>query len=117
MAENKPETKATRTPPAGMKQVDTDIDQYPKWDFDKDELLEGTVTKVKNVTVQRNGEDEETKMAVVEVNGEKRILWMSSNLEEFFEAIGPGSEIWVLFKGMEPLGKGKTMRSFDAFTS
>ena len=102
--------------PSNFKKADTDLDNYPDWDFEKHPSLHCIVDKVKDVTVSRKGKaDQDTQLAVIDVGGVKHLLWRSANLDKFFEDIGPGSEIMVVYRGMEPLKHGRTMKMFDAY--
>lgn len=106
--------KDDATLPAGFARVDTDLDSYPAWDFDVRDTLQGKVEKVKTVEVTRNKELVECRMAVVNVNGDRCLLWESANLERLFDDLRPGAEVFVKYHGKEDIGKGKTMRRFTA---
>ena len=100
-----------------MKQADTDVDAFPAWDFDTTPVLQGAIVKVKTTEQIRRGEAVPVRLAIVDFNGENHILWESANLGEFFDEIGQGSEIVVIYKGMEELGGKKRMRIYDAYYS
>lgn len=104
------------TTPAGYTQADTDLDSFPKWDFDKEPQLNGEIIKVKeDIEVEKAGVKRKTKMAVVKVDSDYYLLWMSANLEDFFKVLVPGMLVQVNYKGMVVLGNNNTMRDFDAF--
>ena len=48
----------------GFQDIDTDLDQHPDWDWEKDGTLLGTVVKLKEVTVQRRDGEQDTRFAV-----------------------------------------------------
>lgn len=98
-----------------MHKADTDVDSYPKWDFDKYPVLEGTVRKVKHTTQTRRGEEVDVRLAVVETDDGEYLLWESANLGEFFNDIEVGVGITVVYKEEVDLGKGRRMKVYDAF--
>ena len=100
-----------------MKKADTDIDAFPAWDFDTTPVLQGTVVKVKSTTQIRRGEEVEVRLAVIDAEQGHYMLWESANLGEFFDNIGAGTEIIVVYKGMEELKGNKRMRIYDAYYS
>lgn len=100
-----------------MHKADTDVDSYPKWDFDKYPILEGVVVKVKHTTQIRRGEDVDVRLAVVEADSGLYLLWESANLSEFFNEISIGSEILVSYKEEVALSGKKRMKVYDAFYS
>ena len=101
-----------------LKQADTDVDAFEKWNFDDNPVLRGVVVKVKTTTQIRRGEEVDVRLAVVEVGeGEWYTLWESANLGEFFDEIDGGSSIIVIYKGEEQLTPKKRMRIYDAYYS
>ena len=109
------ETVEASAPPVGMVRADTDVDDYPAWDFTKGSL-NGTVLKVKTVELIRRGEPVDVRMAVVEeIGGEKCTLWESANLGDFFDNIASGMEINISKRGEVALSGNRTMNLFDAF--
>lgn len=102
-------------PPAGYKRADTDVDDYPAWDFETG-TLNGTVAKLKTVELIRRGEPVDVRLAIVdEVGGKKWALWESANLGNFFDNIRPGSEIQVSYRGTAQLSGAREMNLYDAF--
>ena len=101
----------------GLHQADTDVDNFPMWDFDKDGPLSGTIVKVKGTVQVRRGEEVDVYLAVVETRTGTLILWESANLKEFFKAIGAGSTIVVVRRGEQKLPGAKTMKLYDAYHS
>lgn len=100
-----------------MKKADTDVDAFPTWDFDTNDVLQGTIVKVKTTEQIRRGEAVEVRLAIVHVGESDYILWESANLGEFFDSIGAGTEVIVIYKGMEELTGNKRMRVYDAYYS
>lgn len=98
-----------------MNKADTDVDAYPKWDFDKHPILQGTVKKIKTTGQMRRGEEVDVRLAVIETNDETYLLWESANLCEFFDNINVGDEIIVSYRMEVDLGKGRRMKVYDAF--
>lgn len=114
-ADEKLGSELDREPPAGFKRADTDVDDYPAWDFENGTLT-GTVAKVKTVELIRRGEPVDVRMAVVdEVGGKKWTLWESANLGDFFDNIGAGSEIQISQSGEAKLSGNRAMKLYDAF--
>ena len=101
----------------GLKKADTDVDNFPQWDFQKQGPLSGTVVKIKGTVQTRRGEEIDVYLAVVDVGGEFFILWESANLKEFFKEIGAGSTIVVVPRGDVALPGAKRMNLFDAYHS
>lgn len=101
----------------GLKKADTDVDNFPQWDFEKQGPLSGVVVKIKGTVQVRRGEEVDVYLAVVDVQGEMFILWESANLKEFFKEIGAGSTIVVVPRGEQKLPGAKTMNIFDAYHS
>ncbi|MFQ6006782.1 MAG: hypothetical protein ACE5OQ_14920 [Woeseia sp.] len=103
--------------PEGMKRADTDVDDYPAWEFDKGSLT-GVVLKVKTVELIRRGEPVDVRLAIVEeVGGERWSLWESANLVDFFDKIGAGVEIAITQRGEAKLSGNRVMKLYDAFYS
>ena len=103
--------------PDGMLRADTDVDNYPAWDFEHGSLT-GEVLKVKTVELIRRGEPVDVRLAVVEeVGGQRFLLWESANLTNFFDNIGAGVEIAISQRGEVSLRGGRTMKLYDAFYS
>ena len=101
-----------------LKQADTDVDAYDKWDFDANPVLKGVVVKVKNTTQMRRGEEVDVRLAIIETDdNEWYTLWESANLGEFFDEIDGGSSIIVIYKGEEQLTPKKRMKVYDAYYS
>ena len=99
---------------SGFTTIDTELDQYPTWDWDKDGDIYGTVEKVKQVTVTRQGKEEITQFAVVDVDGNRYLLWHTANLDNLFTIMEPGGTVYVHFIEKVALSGGRTMRKFDA---
>lgn len=118
-ADDKPPVTDTQPqPPKGMTQADTDLDAQPKWDFDVNPLIQGEVTKIKLYTDRSEEIPRDVRYAIViTTDGEEVQLWESKNLEQFFNNLKVGSNIWVLYKGSVPLKGRKTMKMFDAYYS
>lgn len=113
--EKKDETAEAPVPPVGMVRADTDVDDYPAWDFATGSL-NGTVLKIKTVELIRRGEPVDVRMAVVkETGGDKFTLWESANLGDFFDNITPEMEINISKRGEVALSGSRTMHLFDAF--
>ena len=107
--------KAEVAAPAGMKRADTDVDNYPAWDFDHGSLT-GVVLKVKTVELIRRGEPVDVRLAVVEeVGGQRFLLWESANLTDFFDNIAAGIEIAITQSGEVNLSGSRVMKLYDAF--
>ena len=100
-----------------MHKADTDVDAYPKWDFDKYPVLEGEVAKIKHTTQIRRGEEVDVRLAVVDAEEGTYLLWESANLSAFFDEIVIGSEILVSYKEEVALSGKKRMKVYDAFYS
>ena len=100
-----------------LKKADTDVDNFPQWDFETQGALSGTVAKLKGTVQVRRGEEVDVYLAVVETADGPFILWESANLKEFFKEIGAGSEIVVIPKGEQDLPGNKRMKLFDAYHS
>lgn len=101
---------------SGWNKADTDIDNYPQIDWDKTDEFEGTVHKIKSVELTRRGKLEPVRVAVVsDIEGEMFLLWETSNLEQFFNDLEPGAEIYLRQRGKQPLKGGRSMRIFDAY--
>lgn len=108
------EDVAARTP-IGFTKADTDVDDYPAWDFTKGSLT-GTVAKVKTVELIRRGEPVDVRLAIVdEVGGIKVALWESANLGDFFDHIEAGTEIAISQRGTAKLSGAREMNLYDAF--
>ena len=104
-------------PPKGMVRADTDVDNFPSWDFDLGSLT-GVVLKVKTVELIRRGEPVDVRLAVVEeVGGKRYLLWESANLTNFFDNIGAGIEIAISQRGEVSLSGSRVMKLYDAFYS
>lgn len=101
----------------GLHKADTDVDNFPQWDFDTMGALSGTVIKVKGTIQVRRGEEVDVDLAVVETLSGTFILWESANLKEFFKEIGAGSIIVVVRRGEQKLPGAKTMKLYDAYHS
>lgn len=101
----------------GLHKADTDVDNFPQWDFDTMGSLSGTVIKVKGTIQVRRGEEVDVDLAVVETKTGTYILWESANLKEFFKEIGAGSTIVVVRRGEQKLPGAKTMKLYDAYHS
>lgn len=102
-------------PPAGFKKADTDVDDYPAWDFETGTFT-GVVRKVKTVELIRRGEPVDVRMAVVEeVGGAKFTLWESANLGDFFDHIDTDTEIQISKRGTAKLSGAREMNLYDAF--
>ena len=114
----KPADDTLPQPPKGMTQADTDLDAQPKWDFDVNPLIQGEITKIKLYTDRSEEVPRDVRYAVLTTtDGEEVQLWESKNLEQFFNNVKAGSNIWVLYKGSVPLKGRKTMKMFDAYYS
>ena len=120
---NKPESnligdKDLQAAISRLKQADTDVDAFDKWDFDVNPVLQGIVIKVKNTAQIRRGEEVAVRLAIVETDdNEWYTLWESANLGEFFDEIDSGSSIIVIYKGEEQLTPKKRMKVYDAYYS
>lgn len=116
MATNEKQTTAPQ-PPAGMRQIDTDLDAFPSWDWDKDGLLHGNVIKCKSAKVKRDNSvtPVDTRLCVVDVKGDKYLFWESAGLGELFDEVRPGNSVWVNPGDKVPLSRGRTMRTFEAY--
>lgn len=103
--------------PAGMKRADTDVDDFPAWDFTQGSLT-GDVIKVKLVELIRRGEPVDVRMAVIEeVGGNRFTLWESANLGDFFDHLEAGISIVISQRGEAKLGGSRVMKLYDAFYS
>lgn len=101
---------------SGWDKADTDVDDYPPHDFDKEDLLEGEVIKTKVVPLMRRAELVDVRMAVIaKPDGEMVLLWEAANLGNFFDNIVPGMEIHVRARGVQHLTGKRTMKLFDAY--
>lgn len=99
----------------GMRRVDTEVDQYPSWDWGEGKALAGKVIKLKEVTVNRRSGPEQTRMAIVETTGGRFTFWETASLVTFFNELQPGSDIVVIHRGKEELSGGRDIHLFDAF--
>ena len=106
--------KPTAEDLAGFHDVDTELDQYDAHEWDTDPICFGTVVKIKDATVQRNGEDVETQFAVIETAKGPVNMWHTANLDELFNVMEPGGQVFVEFLQKVPLTRGRTMRTFNA---
>lgn len=114
--ENENPTPVADQAPPGFRQVDTDVDNYPAWNFASQGELAGRVHKAKTVPLLRRGEEVEVRMVIVEVEGGDRYtLWEGANLTNFFDAVRVGQEILVRYKGEQSLSGGRSMKTYDAF--
>lgn len=100
-----------------MQKADTDVDAFPEWDFKKNPVLQGKVTKVKTTTQIRRGEEVDVRIAIIDTAKETITLWESANLGEFFDCIHSECDIVVIFKGYEDLKGAKRMKVYDAYWS
>lgn len=111
------DSSSKRRVPAGYKQIDTDVDQYPSWEWDTMGEIQGTVVKLKTVPVRRRDKPDPvpTRMAVVDVSGKKYIVWESAGMGQFMDEVGPGSMILMIPTGTMPLSDSREMRLFDCY--
>ena len=119
MAEKAKEAGATTAQPeipAGFTKADTDLDDFPAHEWDKEPQLVGEVLKVKPTVVMRRGKPVDTVVAPVRKDdGEVVNLWHTANLSDLFDNIQPGSEIHITFTHFESLSEGRKMRMFSAY--
>ncbi len=103
-------------PPEGYIKSDTDLDNFPVWEF-ANGPLEGLVMKKKLATVTRkDGKEEDVGLMVVMTkDGEPCLLWESANLAVFFDEVSVDTHIWVNFTGWQNMAGGKRMKLYDAF--
>mgnify|MGYP003120162244 CR=1 FL=1 len=97
-----------------MQRADTEIDNYPTWDYKKDPPLYGDVQKIKQASVVRRGKSEETRLAIVTNETGTYTLWESAALEDFFNKLELGMFVYIAYEGMEELPNGNRYKKFDA---
>lgn len=114
-----PKKTTTTQPPKGFQKVDLQVDNYPAFEWGEDNVLTGTVIKVKTVTItdKKTGEQKDRQLAVVETEKGRFLMWESAGLEELFEQGIDGRGIWVKPTGEMELSGNRTMRLFEAYVA
>ena len=84
--------------------------QVPNWDFEKRQLLQGTIINIKLITKKkvRKGEKKTTRLIHVREDGGNLLqVWESAALTGLFDEAKKGAEVFIRFDGHGPKVKGR----------
>jgi hypothetical protein len=104
-----------------MEKVDTELDNYPDHDFDKEPVAYGTIVKIKEAQVPRRKGNEietvDTRLMILESPAGRETVWESANLVNLFDKAAAGQQVVLRFTHKEPLDGGRSMRMFEVHLS